>query len=101
MVYVGGFSPMVIALNDDLRELVDQLERTTQLPRGLLARLVGDVLGHYDEGVDAFVRRRHAELQVERMSNPVIWDQLSSEIALRRFTADALSPRQLRRIVYG
>lgn len=92
---------MLIALNDDLRELVDQLERTTQLPRGLLARLVGDVLGHYDEGVDAFVRRRHAELQVERMSNPVIWDQLSSEIAFRRFTANALSPRQLRRIVYG
>ena len=92
---------MVIALIDDLHELVDQLERTTQLPRGLLARLVGDVLGHYEEGVDAFVRRRHAELQVERLSNPAIWAVLSEEIALRRFSAPALSARQLRRIVYG
>ena len=92
---------MVIALNDDLRELVDQLERTTQLPRGLLARVVGDVLGHYDEGVDAFVRRRHAELQGEGLSNSAIWTVLGEEIPLRRFSAAPLTARQLRRIVYG
>ena len=92
---------MVTALTDDLRQLVDQLERTTQLPRGLLARVVADVLGHYEEGVDAFVRRRHGELQVEGHSNPVIWDRLPGEIALRRFSSAELSARQLRRIVYG
>ena len=91
----------MVTADEDLAELIDQLERTTQLSRGVLTRLVADVLEHYDETVEVFVRHRHRQLQATGMSNPAIWDRLAVMIAARRFRAVALSPRQLRRIVYG
>jgi hypothetical protein len=87
--------------NDDLDELLLRLERTTQLPRGLLGRLVADVLDHYDESTETFVRRRHHELQAAGNTNPVIWEVIGRELPSRRVAAPALSARQLRRMVYG
>lgn len=85
----------------ELDDLLDQLERTTQLPRGVLSRLVGEVVDFQGETVDAFVRRRHRELQRDGLGNDAIWPRISSELAGRRFRAPELSERQLRRLVYG
>ena len=92
---------MAVADSDDLEELLTRLEHTTQLPRGLLGRLVADVLDHFSETTEAVVRRRHHELQADGLTNPAIWDQLARELPQRRVSAPRLSARQLRRIVYG
>jgi hypothetical protein len=85
----------------ELDDLLDQLERTTQLPRGVLARVVGEVIEFQGETIDAFVRRRHRELQREGLGNEIIWSRISTELAERRFRAPTLTERQLRRLVYG
>ncbi len=82
-------------------DLLDQLERTTLLPRGVLARVVGEVIEYQSEGIETFVRRRHTELQHDGFANEAIWPQISADLRLRRFSAPALTMRQLRRLVYG
>jgi hypothetical protein len=85
----------------ELDDLLDQLERTTQLPRGVLARVVAEINEYQGEPVDGFVRRRHRELQREGLGNEAIWPRISSELTQRRFRSPVLSERQLRRLVYG
>ena len=92
---------MAVDGTDDLDELLVRLERTTQLPRGLLGRLVADVFEHYSESTESFVRRRHHELQASGLTNPGIWVVVAEELPQRRVSAPELSARQLRRIVYG
>lgn len=77
------------------------MTRSTGLSGLEAARLVSDVLGYFDETVEHYVRRRHAELQGRAVRNAQIWGLLEVELGERRFAAPALSHRQLRRIVYG
>lgn len=86
---------------DDLEELIDYLARTTRLERGQAERVIGEVLSFLDEQPEAFVRRRHLELQRQGLSNAAIFARLEEELRRRRFAAPAYSRRQLRRIVYG
>ena len=86
------------ALVDDL---VGHLVQTTQLSAGMAARVVAEVVHHFSEPVEAFVRRRHRELQAGGRANPEIFRQISGELAGRCFAAPELSERQLRRMVYG
>ncbi len=65
------------------------------------ARVVDDLIELLDETVEQFVQRRHAELQREGLRNEEIFGRLADECATWRFRAPTLSPRQLRRIVYG
>jgi hypothetical protein len=87
--------------NPDLDDLLDLLERTTQLPRTVLGRVVAEVVEHHRETVEQFVRRRHRELQANGMANPEIWAVVERELATRVVAPPALTDRQLRRIVYG
>jgi hypothetical protein len=82
-------------------ELVDRLTRSSRLNAAQAAHLIGEVLAFLDDSVEQFVRRRHAQLQREGLSNPTIYSQVVHEVALRRFRAPALSARQIRRLVYG
>ena len=68
---------------------------------GTVRLLVEEVVAFLSETVDEFVRRRHRELQAAGLTNPEIFALLAEELAGRRFRAAAVSPRQLRRIVYG
>lgn len=83
------------------RTLVDHLVTTTGLTAAEAARVVEDVLAFHDEPVEAYVRRRHAELKAHGARNPEIFAHLAEELAHRVVAAPALSERQLRRIVYG
>jgi hypothetical protein len=82
-------------------ELVDHLVRTTHLPTGIARRVVGDVVAYFSEPVEAVVRRRHRELQAAGRSNPEIFDRIAAELAARPVAAPELTPRQIRRIIYG
>ena len=82
-------------------ELIDYLIRSTGLPAGQCERLVQDILAQFVETVDQFVQRRHLELKARGYRNPVIYERVLAEVAMRRFVAPALSERQIRRLIYG
>jgi hypothetical protein len=82
-------------------DLIAHLTRTTMLGPGEAARVVADVLTYFGEPVDAYVRRRHGELQSQGLTNNEIFRRVSAELSGRRVAAPELSLRQLRRIVYG
>jgi hypothetical protein len=81
--------------------LVEHLERTTRLSQAEAERVVAEVLDYFSESLEAFITRRHAELQGEELRNAQIFARLVAEARERRFAAPALSERQVRRMVYG
>jgi hypothetical protein len=82
-------------------ELVAHVAGSTGLSEGEAARVVGDVLAHYREPVEEYVRRRHTRLQLHGARNPEIYRIIAAELADRVVAAPELSERQLRRIIYG
>ncbi len=85
----------------DLEDLLDQLERTTQLSRTVLVRVIAEVVAHHGETIERYVRRRHRELQANGQHNAAIWSIVRRELTARVVAPPILSERQLRRIVYG
>jgi hypothetical protein len=83
------------------QDLVRYLAASTGLPQPTSIRVIADVNAYYDETVDGFVRRRHAELRTQGHKNDEIWPLITAELDNRRFKAGDLTDRQLRRIVYG
>lgn len=81
--------------------LIERLEQTTRLSRAEAERVVAEVLDYFSEPLEAFITRRHGELQGEELRNAEIFTRLIAEVRQRRFAAPALSERQVRRIVYG
>ena len=82
-------------------DLVDHLTRTSALSEGEAARVVADVLTYFSEPTEAYVRRRHAELQAQSHTNDEIFRLIAAELPQRRVMPPELSLRQLRRMVYG
>ncbi|GAB2836683.1 hypothetical protein GCM10022221_39830 [Actinocorallia aurea] len=82
-------------------ELIAHLCRTGGLEPGEAARIVGEVLFHFGEPVEEYVRRRHAELRDQGVRNEQIFERIARELPERRVLPPELSVRQLRRIVYG
>jgi hypothetical protein len=82
------------------QDLARYLAASTGLPQTTALRVVADVATYFNETIDEFVRRRHAELQRRQRTNDEIWPLIAAELGQRRFAAPGLSQRQLRRIVY-
>ena len=84
------------------QDLIRNVAASTGLPEATASRVVADVVAYFSETVEEFVTRRHAELQGKsNKRNDDIWPQLAAELPARRFRAEDLTERQLRRIVYG
>jgi hypothetical protein len=81
-------------------EIVERVALSTGLSTGVASRVVEDVLAYYREPAEAYVRRRHAELQARGRTNREIFPTIAGELARRLVAAPALTERQLRRIVY-
>ena len=81
--------------------LLDHLVHTGGLDRSEARRIVEEVVSFYGETPEAFVVRRHRELQAEGMRNRAIYTWVAAEMEGWRFRAPRLSERQIRRIVYG
>jgi hypothetical protein len=86
--------------SEDLTALLDHLE-ATGVSRGQAARLVDEVLAHFSETSEEFVRRRHRELQADGVANAVSFAAIAGELAQRRVAGPRLSERQIRRVIYG
>ena len=96
-----SFAPCTIAEVPADDDLVAHLVRSTPLTPNEAARVVAEVVAYYGEAVPDYVRRRHAELKHRGLTNDRIFDEITAELAARRFAAPPLSARQLRRLVYG
>jgi hypothetical protein len=83
------------------QDLARYLAGSTGLPQPTAVRVIADVATYFNETIEEFVRRRHAELQRRQHKNDEIWPVIAAELRLRRFVAPALSERQLRRIAYA
>lgn len=81
--------------------LVDRVAASTGLTPSEAERVIEDVLAFHAEPVEAYVRRRHAELKTYGAKNDQIFALLARELRGRVVAAPELSERQLRRIVYG
>jgi hypothetical protein len=81
--------------------LIAHVFASTGLPAPAATRLVEDVIAYFAEPVDAYVRRRHRELQGRGQRNPAIFAAIHKELPDRVVAAPDLTERQLRRIVYG
>ncbi len=83
------------------QDLVRYLAASTGLPQPTAVRVIADVTTYFNETIEEFIRRRHAELRERQRTNDEIWPLIAAEIEQRRFAAPRLSERQLRRVVYG
>ena len=66
-----------------------------------LDKLVSELLHHWSETVEEFVRRRHRELQRQGVATRDIYVKVRAELAHRRYGARPRSERQIRRLIYG
>ncbi|MDV3221066.1 hypothetical protein [Intrasporangium sp.] len=82
-------------------ELITRISESSGLTEAEAARVIGDVLAHYAEPLEDYVRRRHAHLQTYGARNAEIFRILQHELVGRPVAAPTLTERQLRRIVYG
>jgi hypothetical protein len=81
-------------------ELVKHVAASTGLSPGIAARVVAEVAAYFMESAHDYVRRRHRELQADRLRNDAIFTRIGAELANRPVAPPTLSARQLRRIVY-
>jgi hypothetical protein len=83
------------------QDLVGYLAASTGLSQPTAVRVIADIATYFNETIEEFVRRRHAELRQRQRKNDEIWPVIAAELGQRRFAAPGLTQRQLRRIVYG
>jgi hypothetical protein len=82
-------------------DLAGHVARTTGLPAPMAERVVEEVVAYFREPVEAFVRRRHRELQAAGRANPEIFAAIARDVAERPVAAPPLTERQIRRVIYG
>lgn len=87
--------------NGDYDLLLSHLGTSTGLERDRLAHLVHEVIAFFDETVEGFAARRHADLKRAGLRNDAIFEQIAAELGGHRFAAPELSIRQIRRMIYG
>ena len=75
--------------------------RSTGLDEATASRVVADVLAYFGQTVEEYVVKRHENLKSRNRKNDDIWPLIMDELRTRRFKADELTERQLRRMVYG
>jgi hypothetical protein len=82
-------------------EFKDHLMFSFNLSEHDFKRLLDEFLGHFGSTLEEFARERHAELHKEGKRNPEIYRLIVREASERRFAAEHLTERQVRRIIYG
>lgn len=84
-----------------LQQATQRLQVVLGLSAHSAGRALAELLDYFDREVDEHIRSRHAELQRAGLKNPDIYAIIASELGELRFKAPKLSPRQIRRRIYG
>ena len=82
-------------------QLEAHLARMFALTRSDARRAIDEVRTHFGETAEAYVRRRHRELQHTGTRNPDAFARIRDELSGRPVAAPPLTERQIRRCVYG
>src|SRR5262249_2424036 len=90
-----------MAAQRTIDDLLEHLAGSTRLSRAEAERVVAEILEYFSESTEEFVVRRHAELRADELRNPDIFGRIADEVRLRRFVAQPLTERQIRRLIYG
>ena len=93
--------PCFLPVADRLDLARERLERLLGLAPPQAQRAIAETLDCFRQGVDEYIAERHRELQTQGLPNPAIYDTIGRELSVLRFTAPALSVRQIRRRIYG
>lgn len=91
----------LVTESDSWSPLLDHLGRTTRLDREEAEKVVRETLAYFSESLSEFVARRHRELRATGHKNDAIYDRIANEVRTRRFVAEQLTERQIRRLIYG
>ena len=83
------------------QDLIRHVARSTGLDEATASRVVADVIAYFGQSVEEYVIERHGDLKNRTRKNDDLWPLITDELKSRRFKAEELSERQLRRIVYG
>ena len=91
-----------MTVRPDLKPLIDHLCNANGLTSAQARHIVDDVIAYLRESPEAFVRRRHGEIKQETgLSNEPVFRRIEAELDQLVFAAPKLTPRQIRRIIYG
>lgn len=82
-------------------QLIEHLVRQSGMSNAEAQRLVNEIVAFYSETPQAYIRRRHFELQKSGLANERIYTIIAEELAQHRFVAEPLTTRQIRRAIYG
>jgi hypothetical protein len=81
--------------------LKGRLQQVLGLDERQAEQITGEVLDLFDQTLEEFVVRRHAELQAQGHKTRSSYAQILRELNDWRFKAPPLSLRQIRRRIYG
>lgn len=88
-------------MEDPAEPLVKRLSTVCGLSPGKASQVVSEVLDQLSVTVDEYIAARHESLQDQGWPNEKIYQQIQSDLGRLRFSAPALSERQIRRRIYG
>lgn len=83
------------------QQLIEHLVRQSGLSNSEAQRLISEIVAFYNETPQAYIRRRHFELQKSGLANERIYAIIAEDLAQHRFAAEPLTTRQIRRAIYG
>ncbi|MFA6507915.1 MAG: hypothetical protein WCT14_17565 [Treponemataceae bacterium] len=82
-------------------ELISRLVSSYGIDPAQAERIIESILVSFGSTVEEWIRSRHIALQRQGLKNDKIYQIIAEELPFRRFTAVALSERQIRRMIYG
>lgn len=83
------------------QDLINHVCRQSALSDIEARRLISEIVAFFNETPQAFIRRRHIELQKSGLSNSTIYTKIKDELQQHRFASEPMSIRQIRRAIYG
>ena len=82
-------------------DLIEHLSRITALSDEQARQVVAEVFAYFSEDSEAFIRRRHREMQQQGLANPVIFAGIQQELKTWLFPSAEITERRIRRVIYG
>jgi hypothetical protein len=88
-------------VDDPLEPVAARVGRMFGFDPRLARAVTREVVDALSASVDDYIAQRHDELRRTGLSNEEIFERIQRELPELRFTAPALSERQIRRRIYG
>jgi hypothetical protein len=88
-------------ISDEKKKIAAYISRNYGLDATQAQKLVEELPLLFDFTVEHYIRNRHLSLQQQGQKNCGIYKTIAGELGSMVFSAEQLSERQIRRIIYG